>query len=43
MFSDVSQDFTLSSGRIILKAGEIGLVRTFAMFDNDSDKNDKIC
>jgi len=35
MFSDVSQDFTISSGRTVYEDGGIGLERTFAMFDKD--------
>jgi len=43
MFSDVSQDFTISSGRTVYKDGGIGLERTFAMFDNDCKGKDDNC
>jgi hypothetical protein len=43
MFSDVSQDFTISSGRTIYEDGGIGLEMTFAMFDKDCGKNQQNC
>jgi hypothetical protein len=43
MFSDVSQDFTISSGRTIYEDGGIELERTFAIFDNDCTGKDPNC